>query len=163
VLDLTNNSLNGAAAPTAFHLTFTPTASQRSEWGCYVVKQAIFHAAMGPFTSGLQCIGLAMCYDPNVPNITLSAAGQVLNHNGGEAVYLTTAQPQVSRTINNPSHPILGSTFDSITGITESREPVRITETWNAGHFYLQPIESVVQIVDTWIEYVVEFRQPRSD
>jgi hypothetical protein len=163
VLALTNRSIDGSGAPTPIHLDFTPTSAQRIEWGAYTVKKAVLHMGMGPFTTGLQCVGLALCYDNNVPTTTLSNAGMVLNHNCGEAIYLTTAEPQIVRVINNPSHPILGSTFDSITGITESREPVRVSETWNCGHFYVQPIESNVQYIDTWIEYVVEFSLPRSD
>jgi len=163
IKDLTNRAIDGAGAPTPIHLDFTPTTSQQKLFAAYVVEKAILHVAMGPFTTGLQCISQAWCYDPVLPTTTLSNAGMILNHNDGDVMTLTTARPTESFTVNKPAHPILGAVFDSVTGITQSREPVRIDQTWNCGHFYFQPLESNVQYVDTWVEYVVTFIRPRVD
>jgi hypothetical protein len=163
VVGLTNRSLDGASPPTAIHLDFTPTSAQQKLFEEYVVESATLFLAMGPFTTGLQCVGMAIAYDPATSVTTLTNQGMVLNHNDGDAFFLTTYQPLKSYRVSNPSHPVLGSVFDSVTGITESREPVRIDQTWNCGHFYVIPIESNVQYMDTWVEYVVSFRHPRVD
>jgi len=154
-------SVIGSGSPLTIHLNYTPTSGQQQLWEEYVVEKATLQLCMGSFTSGIQGSSFAICYDP--VSFTPANAGQILNHNDGCVECLTVAKPIASYTVHSPSHPVLGSILDSVTGITETRQPVRIDQTWNCGHFYIQNLETVTTPITAFVEYTVSLRHPRVD